>query len=366
MELLDVVDENGIPTGETVEREKAHREGIRHRTSHVWIARVKDGKVELLLQRRSLNKDSHPGCLDISSAGHITAGTGYVESAIRELEEELGIIVEASELHFCGKKRRAYKKHFHGHEFFDNQVSNVYVMARDVDIEEIVCQESEICEVLWMPFDEVYSMVEEDEVNIRNEGENAAIKSCITLDEMDMIRNYIKDHFEQIVCELGLHTSNNTKQVRLTTLCYIEQDGKYLMLYRNKKENDQSEGKWLGVGGKLEDGESPEECAVREVYEETGLVLEAVKFRGIVTFVSDIWENELMFLFTSDKFSGEVKTVCDEGELEWISKDKVLALPAWEGDRHFLKPLLDGEDDIHIKLIYQGDRLVEVVNSAKM
>lgn len=353
MELLDIVDENGLPTGETVEREIAHKEGIRHRTSHLWIARMCNGKMELLLQRRSLNKDSHPGCLDISSAGHITAGTGYIESALRELKEELGLTVKASELHFCGKRRREYKKIFHGNIFHDNQVSNVYMLMKDVDVADITCQETEISEVLWMPFDEVYKMVEADEELLIKQGENAPIKTCITLEELQMLKNYINDNMELLI-------SKHDKRFKLTTLCYVEQDGKYLMLYRNKKKLDQSEGKWLGVGGKLEDGESPVECAVRETYEETGLKLEKIYYRGMVTFVSDECENEMMYLYTSDTFSGEVNEVCSEGELKWIPKDKVLELPAWEGDKHFLKPLIEGEKDINIKLVYQKDKLVEV------
>jgi len=154
---------------------------------------------------------------------------------------------------------------------------------------------------------------------------------------------------------------NNNKNIKLTTLCYIEQDDKYLMLYRNKKKNDQSEGKWLGVGGKIESGESPEECVVREVYEETGLALNNVKFRGIITFVSDVWDNEFMFLYTSDDFTGTIKETCDEGELAWIPKSKVIELPAWEGDKVFLKPLIAGETDIHIKLVYEGEKLVKVI-----
>lgn len=380
MELLDIVDYNGIPTGGIIEREEAHREGIRHRTSHLWIARFSNGNVELLLQRRSLNKDSHPGCLDISSAGHIPAGCGYVESALRELREELGITVEESELHFCGKRRRSYKKHFHGHAFLDNQVSNVYVTVRDIAAGDITYQESEICEVLWMPLDDVYSMVEKDEAALLSDGEDAPIKSCITLEEMNMLRNYINDHKEQLICEqkrnqlskcvqneLGCGGINKTDadtdrqngNIRLTTLCYIEQDGKILMLYRNRKKNDQSEGKWLGVGGKIESGESPEDCVRREVSEETGLKLNSVSFRGIVTFVSDIWENEFMFLYTSDEFEGMLNGSCDEGELKWVDRDKVLELPAWEGDRYFLEPLLAGNTDIHVKLIYEGSKLID-------
>ena len=105
MELLDIVDENGIPTGEVVEREKAHREGVRHRTSHVWIARKRDGRVEILLQKRSQDKDSHPGCYDISSAGHIPAGVDFIPSALRELKEELGIEANPEELIYCGVRK---------------------------------------------------------------------------------------------------------------------------------------------------------------------------------------------------------------------------------------------------------------------
>ena len=136
------------------------------------------------------------------------------------------------------------------------------------------------------------------------------------------------------------------KQMRLTTLCYLEQDGKYLMLYRNKKKNGQSEGKYLGIGGKLEPDESPEECAMREVKEETGLTPLDLKFRGIVTFVSDCFENELMFLYSATKLRGTLRTDCPEGDLFWVEKERVLSLPAWEGDRYFLIPLLNGSEDL--------------------
>ena len=113
MELLDIVDENGIPTGEVVEREKAHREGVRHRTSHVWIARKRDGRVEILLQKRSQDKDSHPGCYDISSAGHIPAGVDFIPSALRELKEELGIEANPEELIYCGVRKGMYEDVFY-------------------------------------------------------------------------------------------------------------------------------------------------------------------------------------------------------------------------------------------------------------
>ena len=124
-----------------------------------------------------------------------------------------------------------------------------------------------------------------------------------------------------------------------TTLIYIECGGEYLMLHRTKKENDCNRDKWIGIGGKFEEGESPEECALRETKEETGLALTSYRYRGIVTFVSDKWESEYMHLFTADGFEGTLKD-CDEGELAWIKKKDLLALPAWEGDKIFLR-LLD-------------------------
>ena len=130
------------------------------------------------------------------------------------------------------------------------------------------------------------------------------------------------------------------KKLRLTTICYIEKDEKYLMLHRTKKENDQSHDKWLGVGGKFEENESPDECVVREVKEETGLTLLSYKLRGVMTFVSDIWETEYMFIYTADRFEGEL-TECSEGELLWVEKSKVPDLNLWEGDILFLKKLME-------------------------
>lgn len=146
--------------------------------------------------------------------------------------------------------------------------------------------------------------------------------------------------------------------MRLTTLCYIERDGAYLMLHRTKKENDQSHDKWLGVGGKFEEDESPEECMLREVKEETGLTLTEYAFRGIVTFVSDEWETEYMHLFTATGYEGAIGA-CDEGTLEWIPKDEVPKLNLWEGDRLFLQRLLGSRDFFSLKVVYQGDHLVE-------
>ena len=145
-----------------------------------------------------------------------------------------------------------------------------------------------------------------------------------------------------------------------TTLIYFEKDGRYLMMNRNKKEKDANAGKWIGVGGKFKNGESPEECVIREAYEETGLRPnpDSLLYRGIVTFVSDIWPCEYMHLFTCNEFTGELID-CDEGELSWIDKEKIFDLPIWEGDREFLKLLYEETPFFSLKLEYEGERLKE-------
>ena len=144
-----------------------------------------------------------------------------------------------------------------------------------------------------------------------------------------------------------------------TTLCYIEQDGKYLMLHRVKK-NDINHDKWIGIGGKFEEKESPEDCALREVREETGLTLTSYAYRGLVTFVSDRYETEYMHLFTADGFTGELID-CDEGTLEWVDKALVPTLPTWAGDRIFLELLARDVPFFSLKLEYVGDTLVRAV-----
>ena len=121
-----------------------------------------------------------------------------------------------------------------------------------------------------------------------------------------------------------------------TTLCYIEKDGKYLMIHRIKKENDINKDRWVGVGGKFEEKETPFDCARREITEETGLTVSKLNYRGLVTFVSDIYGTEYMHLFHADSYSGELLTNCDEGVLEWVDKNKITELPLWEGDKIFL------------------------------
>ena len=149
-----------------------------------------------------------------------------------------------------------------------------------------------------------------------------------------------------------------------TTLCYIEKNGCYLMLHRIKKEQDENRDKWIGVGGKFEDGESPEDCVLREVKEETGLTLTDYQYRGIVTFVSDIWPCEYMHLFTATGFQGQIRE-CDEGVLEWLPKEKLYGLPMWAGDRIFLELLDRGAPFFSLKLVYEGERLVQAVLDGK-
>ena len=145
--------------------------------------------------------------------------------------------------------------------------------------------------------------------------------------------------------------------MKYTTLCYIEKDGKYLMLFRNKKSNDENEGRYIGIGGKLEKNETVYECVCREVKEETGLVLASPELCGIIEFRSDIYETEIMYLFHADDFSGRM-IECDEGTLSWVKKDKIMSLSLWEGDRLFLRELISGKRDISMTLIYKGDKLV--------
>ncbi len=143
-----------------------------------------------------------------------------------------------------------------------------------------------------------------------------------------------------------------------TTLCYLEKDGCYLMLHRVSKKQDVNKDKWIGVGGKFEPGEAPEECLCREVLEETGITLLSYRFRGVLTFCCDMAEPEYIFLYTSDQFAGTLKD-CDEGKLEWVKKEQVFDLNLWEGDKIMFRLLKEREEPFSLKLTYRGDTLVE-------
>ena len=151
-----------------------------------------------------------------------------------------------------------------------------------------------------------------------------------------------------------------------STLCYIERDGHYLMLYRNKKKNDLNAGKWVGIGGKFEPGETADECLLREVWEETGFKLTSYRFLGVVEFRNDAYEFEDMYLYIADGFTYDDTEAelpappCNEGDLKWVPKDEVLNLNLWEGDRYFLEPMLRGETNLNMRLTYSGGELLKV------
>ena len=150
----------------------------------------------------------------------------------------------------------------------------------------------------------------------------------------------------------------------MTTLCYVEKDDAYLMMHRISKKNDVNKDKWIGIGGHFEEGESPEDCLLREAYEETGLTLTSWRFRGIVTFTQEGYGTEYMCLYTADEFQGELKG-CNEGTLEWVPKKDLLKLNLWVGDLVFLKLLKDDAPFFSLKLEYQGDNLVTAVLDGK-
>ena len=155
--------------------------------------------------------------------------------------------------------------------------------------------------------------------------------------------------------------------MKVTTLCYLERDGKYLMMHRISKKNDVNEGKWIGVGGHLEKGECPEECLYREVTEETGLHLTAHRFRGLISFFSEGYEDECICLYTSDSFEGDWEHLpaCGEGELEWVEKEKIQELNLREGDVIFLRLLMEDAPFFSLKLCYKGDDLTDALLDGK-
>lgn len=180
MELIDIVDENGLPTGETIDRTDAHRTGTRHRTTHIWIVRRREGRVQILLQKRAKYKDSFPGCYDISSAGHIPAGVDFIPSGLRELQEELSIVIDPSQLIECGLHRTFAQKEFHGHPYVDNQVAKVFLLWKDMETCDMTLQEEEIESVMWMDFEECKEAVR-----------TRAIPHCIDIAELEMLEEHM-------------------------------------------------------------------------------------------------------------------------------------------------------------------------------
>jgi isopentenyldiphosphate isomerase len=180
MEYLDIIEENGQPTGEIVSRETAHRDGILHRTAHVWVIRRNAGSYDILLQKRSPEKDSFPGLFDTSSAGHIPAGEEPLPSALRELYEELGIEAAPDALQYAGTFRIQYEKSFHGHLFRDNEFTTVFVYSQPVDISTLTLQKSEVDEVCWFDLDDVW-----DEIH------HSQDRFCMPIAGLNVLREYL-------------------------------------------------------------------------------------------------------------------------------------------------------------------------------
>ena len=182
MEIFDIVDEKGIPTGELIERSEAHLRDIRHRTAHVWVVRQTDGRYEVLLQKRAACKESFPGCYDTSSAGHIHAGDEPLPSALRELEEELGIRAEESDLSFAGNFVSHYERVFYDKPFRDNEYTFVYVYDKPVEIEALKLQADEVESVKWFDIDQVSKAIEPP----RDE------RFCVPLDGFAVLRAWVE------------------------------------------------------------------------------------------------------------------------------------------------------------------------------
>ena len=192
MELFDICDEQGNPTGDIVERSEAHAKGICHRTAHIWIAKQENGRYKVLLQKRAMNKDSFPGRYDTSSAGHIQAGDEPLESALRELGEELGIKAEASDLDFAGTFRIQYEKEFHGKMFRDNEVAFVFVYQKPVDIADLTIQKEELDGVSWFDLEETYEACEAIDTD------DAALlcddqKFCVPIGGLETVGKYLNE-----------------------------------------------------------------------------------------------------------------------------------------------------------------------------
>lgn len=182
MEYLDICDESGQPTGETVPRNIAHRDGILHRTAHVWVVRKEGGKDQILLQKRSMEKESFPGKYDTSSAGHIPAGSEPLPSALRELQEELGIAASPEQLTFAGKFRIQYEKVFYGKPFRDNEVTWVFVYREPVDISTLTLQESEVDEVRWF-----------DPKEVRTEIQTSRERFCVPSEGLNVLMRFLQN-----------------------------------------------------------------------------------------------------------------------------------------------------------------------------
>ncbi len=181
MEYLDIVNEKGIPTGEIISREIAHQNGIRHRTAHIWVIREVNHRTEVLLQQRSFDKDCFPGLLDTSSAGHIQAGDMPLDSALRELKEELGINAEKNDLTFIGTFPILYEREFHNRLFKDNEISNVFLYEKEIDIQKLTIQKEELEAIGWYDLNQTIEMVK-----------NKNPEYCVPIEGIQLLKDFLE------------------------------------------------------------------------------------------------------------------------------------------------------------------------------
>lgn len=297
MEFLDIVNEDGLPTGRQVERAQAHACGILHRTAHVWIVRKRWGVWQVLLQKRSDNKDAYPGCYDISSAGHIPAGEDFIPSALRELQEELGYSAVPEQLVFCGRRRFRFSQVFHGKPFHDNQISNVYLLPLDQEPEQFTLQLDEVSEVKWFDLSDCFRLVE-----------NQLIPNCIFPEELELVRQGIFRLEQQSKIEY-LDVYDNQKrptgktrlrdgklacdEYQLIAFAVIVNSQGEVLLTLRAPEKQHYPNFWGNTGGAVQAGETSRQAIVREVWEETGIRAQPSDFTLL-----DTYENPVRHTFT--------------------------------------------------------------------
>lgn len=292
MEWLDIVDENGVPTGRRAERAQVHACGLLHRTAHVWIVRKRWGTWQILLQKRSDKKDAYPGCYDISSAGHLPAGEDFVPAALRELKEELGYTAVPEQLIFCGRRRFHFSQVFHGKPFHDNQISNIYLLQLDQAPEQFVLQADEVSEVRWFDLSDCFRHVAA-----------GSISHCIFPEELEMVRQGIAALENQRKVEyLDIYDAQKRptgkKRLRDSKLppdayqliafaVILNTQGQMLLTLR-APEKQRYPNLWGNTGGAVQAGETSLQAIVREVWEETGIRAEPSDFTLLDTYQNSV------------------------------------------------------------------------------
>lgn len=292
MELLDIVDENGFPTGRQAEREQVHACGMLHRTAHVWIVRKRWDAWQVLLQKRSDSKDAYPGCYDISSAGHLPAGEDFVPAALRELKEELGYTAIPEQLIYCGRRRFHFSQVFHGKPFHDNQISNIYLLQLDQAPEQFVLQADEVSEVRWFDMADCFHRVAAN-----------SIQHCIFLEELEMVRQGILaleaqrkveylDIYDAQKRPTGKKRLRDSRlapgEYQLIAFAVIFNSRGEMLLTLRAPEKQRYPNLWGNTGGAVQAGETSQQAIVREVWEETGIRAEPSDFTLLNTYQNPV------------------------------------------------------------------------------